>query len=384
MNILYDYQAFMMQTHGGVSKCFAELIAHLPPYISYQAGIKESNNLYLKDKKLVPNLQSCKLTLNNFLVPFSFKGKGTIFNWINQKYPQFPSSININKNYCIELIKSQKFDIFHPTFFDLYYLDYIGKKPFVLTVHDMTPELFPQYYPSNYYQIKNKKILADKATHIIAVSEQTKKDLIDFLQIPEKKITVIYHGAPDIIEKQNRPIVTGNYILYIGNREAYKNFNKFIYSFAQILKTRPSLQLVCTGKPFNNKERTLFSKLQITDNIIHLFTNDFQLNNLYQHALAFIYPSLYEGFGIPILEAYANNCPVLLNKKSCFPEIAQDAAMYFLLDEQHNTFIETMNTFLDNYSEFRSDLINKGKKQLQKFSWETSAKQLANVYENII
>ena len=75
---------------------------------------------------------------------------------------------------------------------------------------------------------------------------------------------------------------------------------------------------------------------------------------------------------------------MLLNKKSCFPEIAQDAAMYFLLDEQHNTFIETMNTFLDNYSEFRSDLINKGKKQLQKFSWETSAKQLANVYENII
>ena len=208
--------------------------------------------------------------------------------------------------------------------------------------------------------------------------------MINLLQIPEKKITVIYHGAPDIIEKQNKPIVTSNYILYIGNREAYKNFNKFIYSFAQILKTHPSLQLVCTGKPFNNKERALFRKLQITDNIIHLFTNDFQLNNLYQHALAFIYPSLYEGFGIPILEAYANNCPVLLNKKSCFPEIAQDAAMYFLLDEQHNTFIETMNTFLDNYSEFRSDLINKGKKQLLNFSWETSAKQLANVYENII
>lgn len=384
MNILYDHQAFTMQTHGGVSKCFAELIAHLPAQISYQIGIKESDNLYLIEKDLVKDLKSCNLTLKNFLIPFSFKGKGTLFNWINQLFPQYPSSININKNYCIELLKSKNFDIFHPTFFDLYHLDYIGKKPFVLTVHDMTPELFPQYYSHNFSQIKNKKILADKATHIIAVSEQTKRDLIEILQIPEKKISVIYHGGPDIAKKQITPIINDNYILYVGNRGTYKNFNRFIYCFAQILKRYPSLKLVCTGKSFDNKETTLFKKLKITDNIIHIFADDSQLNNLYQHALAFIYPSLYEGFGIPILEAYANECPVLLNEKSCFPEIAQDAAIYFQLDEQNNTFIETMNTFLNNYPKFRNELVNKGKKRLQEFSWEKSAKQLANIYENII
>lgn len=384
MNILYDYQAFIMQTHGGVSKCFTELIKHLPNNISYQLGIKESDNIYLKAENLIDHLSPCRHTQKNFLVPFQFKGKGRLFNFTNHIFPRYPSAVNINKNYCIELIKSKRFDIFHPTFFDLYFLKFLEKKPFVLTIHDMTPELFPEYYSSNYYQIINKKILAHKARHIIAVSESTKKDIINILRIPDNKISVIYHGAPTIKEKQDKAIVNGDYILYVGGREAYKNFNRFIYSFAKIKEKHPRIKLVCTGNPFTKMELRHIHKLKITDNIIHLFTDDYQLNNLYQHALAFIYPSLYEGFGIPILEAYANECPVLLNKKSCFPEIAQDAALYFQLDEQHDTLLETLEKLLKKDTTLRKEIIQREKMQLKKFSWENSAKQLAHIYENII
>lgn len=384
MKILYDYQAFIIQTHGGVSKCFTELITHLPENIDYQIGIKESDNIYLKDKKLIDNLRPCGLTLKNFLIPYYFKGKGRLFNWINQKYPQYPSSININKNYCIEIIRKKQFDIFHPTFFDSYYLDYIGNKPFVLTIHDMIPELFPQYFSPKDSQINNKKILANKATHLIAVSEQTQKDLIEKLKIPEKKISVVYHGAPDNPPKQNNPIVKGAYFLYVGSRSLYKNFNNFIYSFAKVVTQYPYLKLVCTGQPFNNKETKLLQHLRITDNVIHLFINDQDLSNLYQHAIAFIYPSLYEGFGLPILEAYANECPVFLNRKSCFPEIAQDGALYFQLDNNQDTLTETIIKYINNKLISREELILRQNNQLKKFSWEKSANELAKIYENII
>ena len=383
MKILYDYQAFLMQTHGGVSKCFVELIKNMPQQVYTQIGIKESDNIYLKESNIVPNLKQCSKTIENFISTSHFKGKGTLFSLLN-KIPFYKSSLNINRNYSRELIKKQDYDIFHPTFFEEYYYDIIGNKPFVITIHDMTPELFPQYYKRNYYQIVNKRRLALKARHVIAVSTHTKNDIIKILGISEKKISVIYHGSPQLPYKQPTALIPEKYILYVGNRDGYKNFKLFLQSFAQITQRFPNLKLVCTGKDFNTDEIQQIKDLQIYDKVIHLFVDDIKLNNLYQHASAFIYPSLYEGFGIPILEAFANNCPVLLNNKSCFPEIAKDAAIFFELDNVHNTFVDKLTEFFNNENIIRNILIEKGHKQLQQFSWMKSAEELTNVYQSII
>lgn len=384
MRILYDYQAFLMQSHGGVSKCFVELISNLPDHVQFQIGIKESDNIYLEESGLVPNLCKCSKTVNNFIFNHNFRGKSRLFNWINANIHFYRSSLNINRNYAIELIKQTDYDVFHPTFFDPYFLNVLGNKPFVLTVHDMIPELFPQYYSTNDGQIINKRLLSQKASHIITVSEQTKKDLIRILHIPDDKISVVYHGSPINRGKFFPAIISGKYLLYVGGRFTYKNFLLFIKSFAEISQYYLDLKVVFTGEPFTKKEMKLIKSLNIYDRVIHLFVNDSQMCNLYQHATAFIYPSLYEGFGLPILEAFTNECPVLLNKKSCFPEIAGEAALYFCLDDFENTLSPILMDFLKHEEKYSGMLRKRGRERLKYFSWKDSANRLSAIYESVL
>lgn len=187
MKVLYDYQAFMMQVYGGVSNSFVELIAHLPDSLDFQIGVRESDNVHLKEKHLLYQLNPCRKTVDNFICKRKIPFKRQIFNLWNQLLPLYPSSYNINKKYSIDLLKEGKFDVFHPTFFDDYFLDYLGGKPFVLTVHDMIPELFPQYFNKRNVQIKGKEKLVKRASRIITVSEKTKQDMMELLHVPEKK-----------------------------------------------------------------------------------------------------------------------------------------------------------------------------------------------------
>ena len=112
--------------------------------------------------------------------------------------------------------------------------------------------------------------------------------------------------------------------------------------------------------------------------------NDLELQNLYAHALCFIYPSAYEGFGIPILEAYRANCPVLLNEASCFPEIAQEAAVYFHLDDQLSDLDQVMEDFLRMTDRERDSLLEKQRERLSCFSWQKSAQKLIDLYNSLV
>lgn len=132
------------------------------------------------------------------------------------------------------------------------------------------------------------------------------------------------------------------------------------------------------------KEQSLIKRLGVKDRIILLHPSDMELTNLYAHALCFIYPSIYEGFGIPILEAYRCHCPVLLNYKSCFPEIAQDAAIYFHLDDNQSDLEQVMENFLAMPDDARNQFVEKQNLRLKAFSWEVSAKKLEEVYYGVI
>ena len=124
--------------------------------------------------------------------------------------------------------------------------------------------------------------------------------------------------------------------------------------------------------------------MNLSNNIIHIEANDNQLKNLYANAEAFIYPSLYEGFGIPILEAFAYGCPVLLNKKSCFPEIAGNAAIYFESDQYKSNIYETLILFYNLSTIEKEALKNKGYERLTSFSWENSAIKLQKLYSKLL
>lgn len=384
MKILYDHQAFTMQYYGGVSKCFCELISNLPTDVVSTIGIEESNNIHLQTSGLCPNLNPVTMDFNCFVKQHRFRGRGRLYLWANRMIPFLKTTEHINKKRSIQLLKEGDFDVFHPTFFDDYFLKYLNGKPFVLTIHDMMPELFPEYFGKNDMQILAKRKLVNKASAIIAVSEQTKKDVIDILNVPEEKIHVIYHGGPDIETVNITSPYTFPYFLYIGQRGQYKNFEQLLKDFSAFKVMKNEYKLICTGPQFSESEKELLLRYKLMGCVQHENATDEYLKILYANAEAFIYPSLYEGFGIPILEAYAYGCPVILNNKSCFPEIAGDAAIYFDSNGCDSNLAEILMSFYAMSDSERQTLIQKGYQRLALFSWQKSAYKLSKLYKSIL
>lgn len=378
MRILYDYQIFQWQRVGGISNSFINLIQNLPSTAEFQIGIKDSDNVHLKESGLVQVRPFS--SEQNFLTNHYFYGKGYLFRWFSAIFPSI-NSREVNRKYSIDLLKSGQFDVFHPTFFEDYFLPYLNKTPYVFTVHDMITEKFKT---GDILQTNNKRILVEKASHIIAVSNNTKQDLMDIFNVPESKITVIYHGASEIIPKKDFQVGIDNYILFVGQRGGYKNFIPMVKSLFPVLKRHQEIKILCTGMDFSSQERLFFKNNGLQDRILHLTPSDEELRTLYSNALCFVYPSLYEGFGIPILEAWKCGCPVILNKKSCFPEIAKDAAVYFTLDDDYSDLDKVMESFLTMSENDKELLLHRQNKRLQEFSWKKSAKMLLDVYKGVL
>lgn len=340
-----------------------------------------SRNEYLKQSNLVNCLED-KTGFECFFPNIEFVGKKYLY-WLKNKLSR--SKIRQNKQECIKVLKSQDFDIFHPTYYDPYFLEYIGKKPFVLTIHDMIYEKYPEFCSDTDKIIKNKKILARKASKIIAVSQKTKEDIIEFYGSSfADKTDVVYHGSSlksvDFVDRSNDfNSKFGKYFLYTGTRNIYKNFLFMVEACAEFL-IENNMKLVCSGSSFSGTEKNIFNSLNISDHVIHYFASDNELFWLYKNAVAFIFPSYSEGFGIPILEAFEAETPCLLANASCFPEIAGDAALYFD-PKNKNEIVSAMSKILDKT--LSKELIEKGKKRLADFSWEKTVKETMNVYKSL-
>ena len=380
MKVLYDWQAFTRK-YSGISKCFVELISNLPETTEWHISIKDCNNFHLLEKKLC-NVNTNVVNRDNFITDREFLFKKKLYRTVEKLFPNLTSE-GRNFSYSVECLVNNDYDVFHPTYFNEYFLKYIGKKPFILTVHDMIPETFPGYFKHD-SQSRKKQHLAELASHIVAVSERTKSDLIRFFGLPEEKISVVYHGSPDILPYYKEKIFDFNYLLHIGERSRYKNFGPMLIHLAPFLRTHKEIKLVCTHDNFVSEEQKLIEKLGLKDSVVHVFADDVQLQNLYANALCFLQPSLAEGFCIPILEAYRCKCPVFLNNKSVFPEIAQDAAIFFELDDDKQNLTEKLEEFLNFTSSQKEDLIKKQSERLELFSWKKSAEKLNDIYKSVI
>lgn len=379
MKVLYDHQIFSLQRYGGISRCFVELYKHMPESCKATIALRETENVYGRELKGVNDVG---YDYDHFICNHHFLGKGHLHLWFDKLrrvkyYPDF------NKNYSLYLLQKGNFDVFHPTYFDDYFLPYLNGKPFVLTIHDMIPELYPQYFARDDFQIVMKRKLAHLASAIIAVSENTKKDIIRILNIPEEKIHVVYHGSSLSLKETNK-IYSFPYILFAGQRWGYKNFKPFVKAIAPVLQKHMDIHVVCTGHSFNQEEWDLINGLDLGERFhSSMIKTDCELYSLYHYAQCFVYPSEYEGFGIPILEAYQADCPVLLNNASCFPEIAGDAALYFDMNSNDSNLAEQLERLLAMTSEEKDILLSKQKERLSRYSWENSAKKLAEVYKSV-
>ena len=181
MKILYDYQIFTKQNYGGVSRYFYELMDNLRAHkIDIEIPINYSKNIYIKEADFLSRPLKGYTEYKDFLLGLRPKGKAKIYKLL-QKLNFIKNAETANQKISIERLKKQNFDIFHPTYYDSYFLKYIGKKPFVLTIYDMIHETYPELFSADNKIARQKKILAQKAEKIIAISENTKKDIIKFI-----------------------------------------------------------------------------------------------------------------------------------------------------------------------------------------------------------
>lgn len=366
MKILFDHQTFTLQEYGGISRIYAELLMDSPlhPETETSVSILFSNNEYLSHLK--------KISYSNFLKNSKWQYKTSLM-------------MKLNKMATIVNLRWGNFDVFHPTYYDFYFLKYLKGRPFVVTFLDMIHEKFGHIYPelaNDRVTNTGKKLLLQSANKIIAISQSTKNDIVDIYGIDPGKIEVIYLGSSMPKAKVDAPgILENNYILFVGNRGRYKNWSFFLESIANLLS---GLHVVCAGGGrFTEEEREEIEKLNLQGKVHYEpIKNDASLANLYVNALCFVFPSLYEGFGIPVLEAFSCGCPCVLSDRSSLPEVGGDAAIYF--DPEDSSSINKAVSTLINDDMLRESLVQKGYERIKQFSWEKTRDQTYKLYASLL
>ena len=367
MNVSFDAQVFSFQEHGGISRYYCELLKQfsLMDGIEPSLIIKYSNSLCLRELDFV--------RIKHLFPAHKFKGRNEIIKLLNRRY--------VRRNFYV---KSQP-DVFHPTYYDPYFLDLLGDIPFVLTIYDMSHELYPALFSKFDFTAKNKKKVSAKASRIIAISEHTKKDIVALLNIPASKIDVIPLAttlSPTGIGNTAIPL-PNNYILYVGKRNTYKNFSFLLNAMKALSQINIDSSLICAGGgKFSTQESKDIHKLQLSDKIIQMDVDDYLLARLYTKAHALVVPSLYEGFGIPILEAFACGCPVLLSNRSSLPEVGGDAARYFD-PENLSSLVEMVAEVIDDNA-LADDMRTNGLNRAKLFSWRNTALKTRETYKKVL
>lgn len=260
--------------------------------------------------------------------------------------------------------------------------------PAVITIYDLAYKRFPEVYSASQLSTLEIKVghAIRQSRHIIAISESTKRDLIHFYGLDDKKISVTLLAADATF--QIDPLINkhdGRYILAVGNLQPRKNLVSLLQAFSAISKDF-SHNLYIVGQIQSGSEgsklKALIAKLNLNDRVKFTgYINTNELKKMYAEATVFVYPSVYEGFGLPILESMMAGTPVIIGANSSLPEVAGDAAFY-----TKGTDMESIKDVLVKVLSnevLRSNFRKKGFEQAEKFSWEDTARATLEVYRSL-
>ena len=329
MRVLFDHQAFELQRWGGVSRIYLELLRGLPGRVDVELTLVRSLSEY------VPELNRLLgLDVTDAGHPETFLGgaraplRRQLWS-LRKRLSPATLAPRVNRAHAIARLRAGAHDLFHPTYFDPYFLEHLGGRPFVLTIYDLAHDVFPALFSAKDETAARRRELAARATRIIAISESTGRDVVERLHVDPARVDVIPLGFAWAAPATPPPAVPERYVLYTGTRHAYKNWGFFVEAMAPLLLDTPGLHLVCTGHPLSADERAQLARLRLSERVVHVAASEGALRALYAGAAAFAFPSRYEGFGIPVLEAFAEGCPAALARTSSLPEVGGDAALYF-------------------------------------------------------
>lgn len=256
-----------------------------------------------------------------------------------------------------------------------------GKK-LVVTVHDLIPELYG-LSGECYSGVAERAEVFSNADRIIAVSKKTKEDIVKLYRISQDKITVVYNGGGENhgMPEAGRQSLPQNYILWVGRRAGYKHFDWWAKSAAHFIRAN-KLDVICTGgQQFGRRERLRLMLLGVRSRFHVVDLEDSLMPSIYKSARFLVMPSLYEGFGLPVVEAMANGCPVVLPRDHVFPEIAEDSAAWYKQGNAASLYRAMCDA---NTAETRKLFVERGADRAKLFSWRMCGAGTAAVYQEII
>jgi len=364
VRILYDDQVFCWQEFGGISRYFYELARRVGHEKGFSASV------------VAP------FYVNNYLAEGDVNVKGV-------HIPKVRNSGRIisalNSLVVPGLIRAGKPDVLHETHY--YRRRSLAPPgcPVVLTVFDMIHEKFPDSFLPRDRTSETKRAAVNRADRVICISASTQRDLIDLFGIPPEKTVVVHLGFTLTSRGETVPAKTESrpFLLYVGPRGGYKNFVSLLNAYASSPMLRRNYDLVAFGGgAFSHDENEQLRALGLLATIRQESGDDAKLASLYQQSAMFVYPSLYEGFGIPPLEAMYFNCPVVCSDTSSIPEVVGDAG--YLFDPAD---IDSMRVAMETVAgspELSRELVRRGRERIKQFSWDRTAEETIDIYRQML
>jgi len=362
LRILYDFEAFSDQSYGGISRYVLEVARRIEAsddtVVHLAAGWHR--NQYLRSHR--------PAWVSGRYLP-AWRGTGEIRRRINALFAR-------------RAIARFQPDIIHRTY-HRHAAAYPGGHRTVATIHDLTYFLYPDSFPGGETVRRRMARIARTSDHLLCDSQNTREDAIRILGINPATASVVHLGVNPGSSPTGANPIDGDYLLFIGQRSGYKNFSFLIRALARTRLLDSHRLVVFGGGPFSTGERREIESLGIAARVVPLAGDDALLAATYAHASALIYPSLYEGFGLPVLEAMAQGCPVVCSDRSSLPEVGGTAAAYFNPEDGEDSLKRSLEQILRS-SEKRKRMIEAGKGRAGEFTWNRCAEKTLAIYRKTV
>lgn len=364
MRIAFDQKIFYWQVYGGISRYICNLARHL----SEVPGVEAKIFAPLHVNAYLPELPGC---VRKGVKVEPFPRTGRIRTTVSRLLAQ-------------PLIRAFRPDIVHETYYSAGAYAPRGASR-VLTAYDMIHERFSGMYRHDDPTSNWKKKSFARADRIICISESTRRDLLEFYDVSPDKTSVVHLGFAAFAAKadEGNAQLGSPYLLYVGERTGYKNFENLLRTYASSEWLRNNFRLFCFGGgAFTPAEMGMMKKHGVDESHVRqIGGGDSVLAACYRNAAVFVYPSLHEGFGIPLLEAMSAGCPVVCSNTGSVPEVAGNAGVYFdpcRIDSMRASIEKVLQS-----SEYRADLSSKGHERCKLFTWEKCAAETLAVYRSL-
>lgn len=365
IQIAYDHQIFSLQPYGGISRYFVELASRVAGDPDFRVCVVAPMHLnqLLRKNNTVP--------VHGTYVPHVRGTRAVRFlsNSLASRVALFAAGA----------------DLIHETYYTYERIAPV-RTPVVVTVFDMIHERFPSSFKARDSTRSRKYAAIRRASRIICISESTRRDLLEDVRVDPALVSVVPLAADPalaLLASPTRP-VAAPYVLYVGPRRGYKNFDACLTAFVASGFLESGMVLVCFGGgAWTAVDQQVVKKAGLpAAAVIHVGGGDDVLASLYHHAAVFIYPSLYEGFGIPPLEAMVCGCPVVCSRTSSLPEVVGVAAETF--DPYDVNDMARALSRVVNSPEYAANLRRLGTERAAEFSWQRCAERTMDVYRSLL